>query len=96
MFKKFILNGKKKQIDNDELLICNIIRKLAPRFKFQTLEHDTRFDSLGLNSIAFVEFLIKIGESTKINLEEIVTKVDISSIETIGDMANVLRSFKKV
>jgi acyl carrier protein len=92
MFKnRFLKSSKKEVVIDEQQVIYDLVREFYPK---AALNMDTRFDSLGFNSMMFIEFIIKLEKVTKIDIEQIAVKIDFLAIETIDDMIIALRLLK--
>jgi len=77
----------------DVNMISDIIRELGEgHLKDYPMDENTTFESLGFDSMTYVELLVKLEEITKKDLEQILRKVDFTSIETIGSLVKVLEN----
>ena len=91
MFKIF---KSKNQSISDNLCfeqICTALKEVMPEEnRNKELSASTKIESLGIDSIKYINLFISIEEIVGKDLEEIVDSIDLSTINTIEDIVKLV------
>ncbi len=95
----FRIKKNKDKISNSEGelfdLTCNALREVMPEHSKQTkLTENTNINSLGIDSIKYLNLLISFEDIIGKNLEDIVEQIDITKLNTIKDLVELLKIHK--
>ncbi|RZK04163.1 MAG: hypothetical protein EOO46_17265 [Flavobacterium sp.] len=94
MFGLFKKNQRSKSANIFFERISLVIKQTMPRLKFHKITEATTFEELEFNSIDYINLLLSLEDVVNMDLEEIVEKVDLSTVSTIGGLVNLIASLK--
>ena len=77
-------------IDTVKKLISNVIEDLDKK----RIQPETELEHLGLDSIKFLNLLLAFEDELEMELEDIVEKIDLSIINTVQDIVDVVDDLK--
>lgn len=81
-------------MDKIEKLVVKVLKNLVPKSFLKNANKETHLvTDLGMDSIQMLAFSIKLCEEFKLDLKEILEKVDLSQIKTISDVVNVVDKY---
>lgn len=67
--------------------ICNALKEVMPKeLNDLILKEETKIDTLGIDSIKYINLFISLEEIIGKELEEIVDSIDLSTILTVNDI----------
>ena len=93
-----LFSKKTRAIDHnkDFQLVCNALREIMPENMQQIkLDENTKIETLGIDSIKYINLLISLEEIIGKELEEIVDSIDLSSIKTVKDLVELVEKLQK-
>ncbi len=93
-----IFRKKQKDINESEYFkeICDALKEIMPQeLRNKELKGDTKIDTLGIDSIKYINLFISLEEIIGKELEDIVDSIDLASITTIDDIVNLVRELQK-
>lgn len=96
MFKN-LFKRPKPEPPSDQLqllygLIVNVLDKDSANI---VLTPETRLEDIGFDSIKYIHLLLSLEDIVKADLEKIVSEMDLSSINTIKDIHELLVRIKR-
>lgn len=97
MFKRLFGPGSAKQKEPDDtiyLFIRETIVKILPDGKTGNINAETRLDSLGFDSIMYIDLILSLETIVNKDLDEIVDEVDLSAIQTVGDVVQLVHRLR--
>lgn len=81
--------------DNIDEFVFNYLKEFMPKNQRKLdIKYDTKLADLGIDSIKYMTLLIKLEEFVEKDLEEIVKEIDISTIQTVGDVIGLVKKFR--
>lgn len=93
-----LFSKKIQTLDNNKnfQLVCDALREIMPENIQQIkLEGNTKIETLGIDSIKYINLFISLEDIIGKELEEIVDSIDISSIKTVNDIVNLVKELQK-
>lgn len=75
-------------------IIIDIVKDiLSIKFNEIQITKDTTFIQLGFDSMQFIELLLKLEEKLQVDLEDIVSQIDVGKLVTINDVSQIIGKF---
>jgi acyl carrier protein len=76
--------------------ICKALREvMSKELKELVLKKDTKIETLGIDSIKYINLFISLEEIIGKELEKVVDSIDLSSIKTINDLVGLVKELQK-
>jgi acyl carrier protein len=94
---KFLKRQEKKVSEIDCFdQVCTALKEVMPEeLRTKVLKEDIKIESLGIDSIKYINLFISLEEIIGKELEEIVESIDLSSIKTVNDIVELVQKLKK-
>ena len=95
MFNIFKKKRNKDGQKNDFELICMALKEVMPQeLRNMKIQMETKIDSLGIDSIKYINLFISLEDIIGKELEDIVDSVDLSTIVTVSDVVDLVNNFQ--
>ena len=95
MFK--IFNKKKQEISSEDCFnkVCDALYEVMPE-ELRNIEllPKTKIETLGIDSIKYINLFISLEEIIGKELDEVVDAIDVSSIKTVDDIVKLVNELK--
>lgn len=92
MFNLFKSKSTFGTTDNFEL-IKSLVSKLLEDEKI-SLTMDTKFQDIGFDSIRFINLMLNLEDIINVDIETIASEIDLSSLQTLGDLSEIINKLK--
>lgn len=95
MFK--IFKSKNQTVDKSESFeqICSALKEVMPsELQDIVLKEETKIETLGIDSIKYINLFISLEDIIGKELEDIVDSIDLSSIKTVNDVVELVRELQ--
>ncbi len=93
-----IFKRKPQDLEENEYFdkVCEALKEIMPTdLKGLVLKKETKIDTLGIDSIKYINLFISLEEIIGKELEDIVDFIDLSSIKTINDIVELVKELQK-
>jgi len=89
------LGGKPERVDDDFVQIGQLLQEVIGRELGKgELTPETRLDDLGFDSIGYINLILHLEDLVDVDIEEIASRIDLTSVQTIGDAVRLLGELK--
>ena len=87
--------GKPEEKIDDFALVKNIIKDiLSEDLREIEIKLESRFDDLGFDSIKFIGLILNLEDVVDKDIDDIVSEIDLSSLQTVSDVVNFIKGLK--
>jgi acyl carrier protein len=92
------LFNKKKAVKNSDdvyFQICEALKEVMPEeYRDKELYSETQIETLGIDSIKYINLFISLEEIIGKELTEIVDSIDLASIKTVNDIVELVHELR--
>lgn len=92
-----LFNKKKAETNSDNVYfqICEILKEVMPEeYRDKELSDETQIETLGIDSIKYINLFISLEEIIGKELTEIIDSIDLASIKTVNDIVELVHELR--